>query len=209
MRDSNVRCIEKISFNWSIQKFSRLADVKCNLVSPQGYLDYPQVSPENIEKGSGKLLPCKTVRDSGVISGNHLFFEGHILYSKIRPKLNKVCIAPFSGLCSADMYPIETEHNAKFLVYCILSDTFLGQVSMITENRVKMPKINQEELGQILLAFPNERAEQDEIVEYLDTRCRAIDAVIDKKNSLINALESYKKSLIYEYVTGKKEVPQL
>lgn len=206
MKESGIGGIDKIPADWSVYKFSHIASVKCNLVPPQEYLDYPQVSPENIEKGSGKLLPCKTVRDSGVVSGNHLFFEGQILYSKIRPKLNKVCIAPFSGLCSADMYPIETESNTKFIVYYMRSDAFLNQVAMITEDRVKMPKMNQNELGAILVAIPPEKSEQVEIAEYLDQSCAKIDELISKEERLVLELETYKKSLIYEYVTGKKEV---
>lgn len=208
MKEIGIGGIDKIPADWSIQKFSQLASVKCNLVPPQEYLDYPQVSPENIEKGSGKLLPHKTVRDSGVISGNHLFVEGQILYSKIRPKLNKVCIAPFSGLCSADMYPIETENNTKFIVYYMRSDAFLNQVAMITEDRVKMPKINQNELGEILVTVPSDKSEQAEIAEYLDQSCSKIDELISKKEQLAFELEAYKKSLIYEYVTGKKDVQQ-
>lgn len=208
MKEIGIGGIDKIPADWSIQKFSQLASVKCNLVPPQEYLDYPQVSPENIEKGSGKLLPHKTVRDSGVISSNHLFVEGQILYSKIRPKLNKVCIAPFSGLCSADMYPIETENNTKFIVYYMRSDAFLNQVAMITEDRVKMPKINQNELGEILATVPPDKSEQAEIAEHLDQSCSEIDELISKKEQLAFELEAYKKSLIYEYVTGKKEAPQ-
>ena len=152
MKDSGVAWIGEIPADWQIVKFSRIASVKCNLVAPDDYLELPQISPENIEKGSGKLLSYKTVEESGIISGNHLFHKGQLLYSKIRPKLNKVCIAPFPGLCSADMYPIESKQNIRFLMYCMLSDAFVGQVSMITEDRVKMPKINQDELSSLLLA---------------------------------------------------------
>ena len=49
--------------------------------------------------------------------------------------------------------------------------------------------------------------EQSEIVAYLDEKTAAIDSLIQKKEQLITELEAYKKSLIYEYVTGKKEVP--
>jgi len=49
-------------------------------------------------------------------------------------------------------------------------------------------------------------SEQIEIINYLDDRCLEIDSLILKKEKLISELESYKKSLIYEYVTGKKEV---
>ena len=51
-----------------------------------------------------------------------------------------------------------------------------------------------------------ETTEQQEIVEYLDRKCSEIDTLISKKEQLITELEAYKKSLIYEYVTGKKEV---
>lgn len=207
MKDSGVEWIGEIPAEWKIQRFARVAEVKSNLVSPDNYLEYPQISPENIEKDSGKLLlPCRTVSEVGVISGNHLFYKGQILYSKIRPKLNKVCIAPFDGLCSADMYPIESKNDTRYIVYCILSNGFLQQVSMITENRVKMPKVNQVELSKILVAIPETIAEQKEIADYLDAKCAEIDSLIAKKEQLAKELESYKKSLIYEVVTGKREV---
>ena len=50
--------------------------------------------------------------------------------------------------------------------------------------------------------------EQKEIVAYLDKKCTEIDSLISKKEQFLTELESYKKSMIYEYVTGKKEVPQ-
>lgn len=140
-----------------------------------------------------------------MISGNHLFFKGQILYSKIRPKLNKVTIAPFDGLCSADMYPIETTLNTQYFVYALRSECFLAQVSIITEDRVKMPKINQDELGNTLFAVPPYN-EQVEIAEYLDNRFIEIDGILEQKQQLLVDLNTYKKSMIFEYVTGKKEV---
>lgn len=49
--------------------------------------------------------------------------------------------------------------------------------------------------------------EQQEIIDYLDERCAEIDRLIEAKQRLLTELEAYKKSVIYEYVTGKKEVP--
>lgn len=49
--------------------------------------------------------------------------------------------------------------------------------------------------------------EQEEIAQYLDVKCGEIDKIITEKEALVSELENYKKSLIYEYVTGKKEVP--
>lgn len=65
--------------------------------------------------------------------------------------------------------------------------------------------LNEEQFGCIKTIVPP-FSEQQEIAEYLDKKCAEIDAVISDKQSEIQTLESYKKSLIYEYVTGKKEV---
>lgn len=88
-KDSGVEWIGEIPSGWEVGKFGRFAQVKSNLVDPNLYLEYPQIAPDNIGKGSGKLIDWQTVKDSGVISWNHLFFKGQIVYSKIRPTLNK------------------------------------------------------------------------------------------------------------------------
>lgn len=90
-------------------------------------------------------------------------------------------------------------------MYEMRSETFLSQISLITEDRVKMPKINQEELGEIPFAVPPTE-EQEEIVCFLGEKLETMDRLIHKKELFIEELEAYKKSLIFEYVTGKKEV---
>ena len=205
MKDSGVSWIGEIPNGWKVLRFKFAAKVKANLVNPENYPDYPQVAPDNIVKDAGVLLPCKTVSESGVISWNHLFSKGQILYSKIRPTLNKAVIAPFDGLCSTDMYPIETDQNVRFVLYVILSKYFVQQVALCTADRVKMPKINQEELSDIQIALPP-LMEQDDIAQYLDDYCKKFDSLIHEKEQLIADLESYKKSLIFEVVTGKRKV---
>lgn len=207
MKESGIEWLPAIPAGWEIGKLGRYITIKSNLVSPDGYMDYVQISPECIEKDSCNLIKRQTVAEAGVISWNHLFYKGQIIYSKVRPLLNKVIIAPCDGLCSADMYPIETSCEAKFIVYVFLSTYFSYQVKLLTENRVKMPKINQNELSGISVLIPS-MAEQQEIVAYLDMKCSEMDKLIAKKEQFITELETYKKSLIYEYVTGKKEVPQ-
>ena len=205
MKDSGIEWIGEIPEHWEICRFKNIAKVKANLVHPDDYLDYPQIAPDNIEKGSGRLISSKTVRESNIISDNHLFFKGQIIYSKIRPVLNKLTIAPFDGLCSADMYPIETIHDVGYMKYFMLSDAFVSQVTIVVQDRVKMPKINQDELG-VIHALYLPHIEQNRIANFLDTKCTEIDNLISFKLSKIESLKEYKKSIIYEYVTGKKEV---
>lgn len=207
MKDSGVEWIGEIPEGWKVVRFKHIASIKSNLVQPDKYMKYPQIAPDNIEKDTGRLLSHQTVEESGVISGNHLFYRGQILYSKIRPNLNKLTVAPFDGLCSADMYPIESKLPTLFMVYSMLSTYFVLQVSLIIQDRVKMPKINQEELGEIKVAVPSQQ-EMLTIADYLDSKCSEIDALLQNYEYQIATLEEYKKSLIYEYVTGKKEVPE-
>ena len=125
------------------------------------------IAPDNIEKATGHLLECHTVKEDKVTSANHLFRKGQIIYSKIRPLLRKTVIAPFDGLCSADMYPLVTTLDTKYVLYYMLSDGYNTQVAEVMSSRVKMPKINQNELMQVLLPLPP-LAEQKRIVAKLE-----------------------------------------
>lgn len=116
--DGIERCIDdelpfEIPESWEWVHFFSVVEIATNLVSPERYFDYMHIAPDNIEKLTGTLLDCRTVAQDKVSSPNHLFFKGQILYSKIRPLLRKAVIAPFDGLCSADMYPLKTPINKE------------------------------------------------------------------------------------------------
>ena len=91
-------------------------------------------------------------------------------------------------------------YDFRFLFYALES---LDINTYITGSA--QPKLSQENLKNILIPIPT-YDEQKEIATYLDEKCSAIDTLIAKKEQLLTELESYKKSVIYEYVTGKKEV---
>ena len=166
--DGIERCIDdelpfEIPESWEWVHFFSVVEIATNLVSPERYFDYMHIAPDNIEKSTGTLLECRTVAQDKVSSPNHLFFKGQILYSKIRPLLRKAVIAPFDGLCSADMYPLKTPLNKEYLLRYILSDSFNAQVATAMSSRVKMPKINQAELSKVLIPVPPIQ-EQERIV---------------------------------------------
>lgn len=190
------------SSGWVRKRFKFIARIDSNLVDPNKYANWLHIAPEAIDKGNGKLLQKHTVSEDGVISGNHLFRKGAILYSKVRPRLNKVIIAPDDGLCSADMYPISTNQNVEWLKYYMLSNQFVEQTGLISDIRIKMPKINKQELGSIKILVPPHN-DQAEIVFRLNTQCSAIDEAISRQKRIINKLIAYRRSLIHAAVTGR------
>ena len=121
----------KLPSGWEWTKFESIANIATNSVQPDEYRDLPHVAPNNIEKGTGRLLYYKTVGEDDVRSINHRFFPGQLIYSKIRPNLSKAVIVDFEGLCSADMYPLDVFINTKYLLEFILSKVFLD---MVTKN---------------------------------------------------------------------------
>ena len=143
----------ELPLGWEWVRFGQIANIASNLVPPSLHPKKWQVAPDCIEKATGRLLHKRTVAQAEIVSPNHLFKPGQLLYSKIRPSLSKAVLVDFEGLCSADMYPIESQLDMEFLLLYILSEPFLEQVS-IAENRVKMPKLNQEALVAFMVAVP-------------------------------------------------------
>lgn len=196
--------------SWVWVRINDVVTFATNLVNSSMYPNYVHIAPDNIEKGTGKLLFYKTVAEDKVISNNHLFYKGQIIYSKIRPLLRKAIIAPCDGLCSADMYPLETSLDIKYLLHLLLSSFFNSQVAEICSSRVKMPKINQEEMSKILLPLPP-LSEQRRIVEKLESLMPLIESY-GKSQEALNALnaslpEKLRQSILQEAIQGHL-VPQ-
>lgn len=162
IRDPNFDIPE----SWAFLPFGSVALLRSNLVNPLDYLDYPLIAPDNIEGKTGCLTSKPLVRDIMPKSPKHYFESGCIVYSKIRPYLSKLVLADFSGLCSADMYPVEARINTRYLFIYMLSEQFLDYANT-AGTRTVLPKINQQELAVIPVPVPG-RDEQDQIVKQVE-----------------------------------------
>jgi len=110
--------------------------------------DLPHISGENITSITGELLAVRSAADDGMTSGKYQFDAGDVLYSKLRPYLRKVTIPEFAGLCSADMYPLKTDHSRvlpEFLRLVLVGSTFTDY-AVEESARTRMPKLNREQL---------------------------------------------------------------
>ena len=90
----------------------------------------------------------KEVGAQNLTSGKYLFTKDHIIYSKIRPNLNKVALPDFDGLCSADAYPLlvnKNNTNRYFFAYILRSKYFLNNILKLSD-RTNIPKVNKDQL---------------------------------------------------------------
>lgn len=129
------------------------------------YADLPLIAPNHIEQRTGVLLDMETAREQNAISGKYLFSSGAVIYSKIRPNLVKVIIAPCKGLCSADMYPLVPSPTIRkeYLLEILLSDKFT-QFAVSGSMRTGMPKLNRDFLSRYRCKVPGLK-EQDQYLE--------------------------------------------
>jgi type I restriction enzyme S subunit len=143
---------------WELSPFPKLAEIDTNMVSPKEipYIDAKHVGPEHIAKQTGVIGKVLTAREERLISGKYLFDENHILYTKIRPYLQKVSLPDFTGICSADIYPIRAVKNRatkEFLWSVLISDAYVHYYNHLPD-RSNIPKINMKEMNAYMCIDP-------------------------------------------------------
>lgn len=196
------RNILELPNDWQKFAFGDLIDIKSNLVSPKDYQNYPHIAPDNIEKNTGKLLKYRTIEQDEVFSPKHLFYKGQIIYSKIRPNLSKLVLIDFDGLCSADMYPLESKFlDHKFLKLLMLSKYFVTMAST-AGSRSLLPKINQKELSKIVVPYCT-LAEQSKIIEMTEEKFSITEKFLQDIKTEIDKANVLKSSILQKAFQGK------
>ena len=110
----------------------------------------------------------------------------------------------YSGFCIRLRNKEPKKFNSKFLLYFFRSDYFRNELQRLSQGS-NISNINQDLLSHIKIPLVDIRF-QESVVDFLNKKCTAIDTAIEQKQNLIEKLTEYKKSLIYECVTGKKEI---
>lgn len=213
MKDSGIKWVDSIPSKWENRKMLSILSMRV--------VDGPHESPELFDEGIPYISATAVVNGKidfslmrGYISSEYCDEcdkrykpkQGDILVIKLGASTGKVAMVetndrfniwvPLAAVrCNEEAFP-------RFVYYAFQSDYFLRQMELSwtfgTQQTLGVKTI--EQLRILLPSIP----EQGEISTYLDIKCSAIDNVIAHKEAIIEKLTSYKKSLIYEVVTGKK-----
>lgn len=217
MKDSGIEWIEKLPITWCKARIGYNSWIRARL----GWKGLK--AEEYVDKGYAFLSAFNIINNQ--LNWNDLNYINQERYDE-SPEI-KLCIGDIIlvkdgagiGKCARiDALPVGeattngslavistyNSLNYQYLYYYLQSSMFQNYILRIM-NGMGVPHLSQEHLRKIIIPIPPIR-EQQEISDYLDYRCIRIDDAINEKREQLEVLEQYKKSLIYEYVTGKKEV---
>lgn len=191
---------------WVAKRLHEVCAITSTLVDPREseYINATHVGAGNIESKTGKLIDLKTSREEALISGKFPFDATMVLYSKIRPYLEKVARPNFSGVCSADMYPlapIEGQILRDFLYWLLLSKPFTDY-AIRGSARAGMPKVNRDHLFQYEIELPGV-VEQKHIIGELNTLRCEVECLQSLYTRKLAALDELKQSLLQRAFSGQ------
>lgn len=200
LKDSGIEWIGEIPEHWEVKRLKNVCS-QINIKENSKRNSLPYIGLENIESGSGRYID--TISEIEGMANR--FCKNNVLFGKLRPYLSKVYLAEKDGICSPEFIVYDTKsNNSRFIHKLLLSQPFIDVVNSSTYG-AKMPRANGEFINNIYVQIPP-LSEQQSIADYLDQRCSEIDELISIKQQKIEKLKEYKKSLIFECVTGKRKV---
>lgn len=207
MKDSGSVWFEEIPCNWVMKRIKYLFHIKKDIAGKEGYtvLSITQrgIQPKDLSKNEGQI--------AANYSQYQLLAPGDFAMNHMDLLTGWVDISKYSGVTSPDyrVFVLDDaeKNDSSYYLYlmqmCYFNRIFygLGQgVSGMGRWRLQADKF----LNFPVVVPPVD--EQKEIASYLNEKCSCIEVMIAKKQQYLTEIENYKKSLIYEYVTGKKEV---
>lgn len=206
----------KIPINWKLMPLKYLTSIlTCGVASTPDYVDENEgvlfISAQNIQNHKLDLSIRKYIPKSlhNMLVKNRKPQKGDILQVRVGATIGKSAIIDIDDEFSiyVSLTHIRTNHNMinKYMNYIISTDMFRKMASLDVDYAGTQGNLNVSDLKEIRIPVPPIN-EQKEIVEYLDKKCKQIDKIIEDKQKQIQNIEEYKKSVIYEYVTGKKRV---
>ena len=207
MRDSGIEWIGSIPEHWEVEQFRRLFDIKKIIANELGY------DVLSVTQGGLKVKDIST--NEGQMAQDYSKYQlvgiDDYVMNHMDLLTGFVDCSKQIGVTSPDYRVFKAKHKSdislpfflRIFQTCYKLRIFyhLGQ-GVAGMGRWRLPA---EQLKLFLLPIPP-LAEQQTIADYLDEKCADIDSLIQTKQSKIDSLKEYKKSIIYEYVTGKREV---
>lgn len=205
MKDSGISYIGKIPSSWKTDKGKYIFT----------YLEKPTRENDGVITcfRDGEVTLRSNRREDGfTISEKEIGYQGidigDLIVHGMDGFAGAIGISDSRGKASPVLNVLETTNNKRYYMYFLRNMAYRGVfVALATGIRVRTCDTNWGKLREIVYAIPP-RDEQDKIAEYIDSRCAEIDSIIENKKAQLETIENYKKSLIYEYVTGKKKVPE-
>ena len=204
MKDSGIPWIGGIPKNWEIMPNKYLMHkVKkiCPVYNGENILSLTIQGVIIRDFDLGGKMPA-------TFDGYQIIYPGNLLMCLFDYDVTPRCIGLIKdkGLTSPaySQFVMNQGADARYYYYYYLRLDFTKELLHLAKNL--RHSFTEEQLGKIKVPVPPIE-EQHRIVDFLDTKCARIDSIIQKKQELLANLDTYKKSLIYEYVTGKKEVP--
>jgi len=205
MKNSGIEWIGEIPAEWDVIRVKQLLKER-NERSKEG-----KEEPLSMSQKVG-LVPTKFLESipnmASSFVGAKLAYVDDLVFNKLKAHLGVFSVSRYYGLVSPDyaVYCSTGKSNLKYLEYIFKTPQCIGEFrKKSTGIAAGLMRLYTEGLFSIYLPYPA-LSEQEEIAEYLNEKCAGIDALIAKKQQYLTEIENYKKSLIYEYVTGKKEV---
>lgn len=216
MKDSGIEWIGQIPKHWEVAKLKQVSYIRARLgwkgLKAEEYTEegYMFLSAFNIINSKLNFLETNFINSYRYEESPEIKLKiDDVLIVKDGAGIGKcACVEylPQEATINGSIALISTyeEIKGKFLYYYFLTKVMQKYVDRLKDG-MGVPHLFQRDIKEIRISFSNIE-EQQQIVEYLDKKVSEIDNLIVKKESLINEMEEYKKSLIYECVTGKKEI---